>query len=184
MSIGHRACACITFWFPLMRASRTLGQFPLVFEQVLEEIVTPFRWCACPGDFQAAGNCITCNAGGVGVCPDEAVLLNWRAFWLSSHVLLGRAGSVSLAKRVTACDQGDGLFIVHSHAREGLADILGWRNRIRHAFRAFRIDINETHSGTAERIREIAITTIAFVRPEPGLLNSPVYFEVRFPNVR
>src|ERR1700691_1525507 len=158
MSIRYCPCACITFWLPLVRASGTLGQFPLVFEQVLEEIVTPFRWCACPGDFQAAGNCITCNAGGVGVCPAEALLLNWRAFWLSSHVLLGRAGSVSLAKSVTACDQGDGLFIVHSHARERLADILGCCNRIRNTLRPFRTDIDESHRGCAERMRKIALT--------------------------
>src|ERR1700733_2410685 len=183
MSIWYRACACITFWLPLVGASRTLGQFPLVFEQVLEEVVTPFCRRAGPRDFQAAGNGVTCDAGGVSACPAEALLLDRRAFRLSSHVLVG-TGSVGLAKGVTACDQGDGLFVVHGHALEGLADILGCRNRIRNAFRAFRIDINETHRGGAERVREIALTGIALVRSEPGRFNSPVDVEVWFPNVR
>ena len=30
-------------WFPLVRAGRALGQFPLVLEQVLEEVVVPLR---------------------------------------------------------------------------------------------------------------------------------------------
>src|ERR1700683_1562323 len=111
MSVRYRACAYITFWLPLVCAPRTLGQFPLVFEQVLEKAVPPLRRRAAPCDFQAAGNCVTCDAGGVGVCPADALLLNRRTFGLRPHVLLGRSGPVSLAKSVTTCDQGDGLFI-------------------------------------------------------------------------
>src|ERR1700683_1373392 len=112
VSIRHRARACVTFWLPLVRASRALGQFPLVFEQVLEEVVTPFCRRAGPGNFQAAGNGVARNARGVSACPAEALLFNRRAFGLSSHVWLGRGGSVRLAKSVAACDQGDRFFIV------------------------------------------------------------------------
>src|SRR5271155_2761467 len=165
MGVRYRVCAGVTFWLPLVCAARTLRQFPLVLEQVLEEVVSPFCRCAGPGDLQAAGDRITCDARGVGTCPAEALLLDRRAFGLSSHVLFGRSGSVGLAEGMAARDQGDGLFIVHSHAREGLADILGCRDRIRNAFGAFRVDVDEPHRGSSQWTCEIALTGIAFVGP-------------------
>src|SRR5271168_1813809 len=115
--MGVRYCirARVTFWFPLVCAARTLRQFPLVLEQVLEEIVTPFCRCAGPCNFEAAGDRITCDARGVGACPAEALLLDRRTFGLSSHVLFGRSGSVGLTEGVTAGDPSDGLFVVHRH---------------------------------------------------------------------
>jgi hypothetical protein len=37
---------------------------------------------------------------------------------------------VDLAEGVTAGDQGDGFLVVHRHAAEGRADLLGGRERI------------------------------------------------------
>src|SRR5580700_95194 len=183
MGVRYRVCAGVTFWLPLVCAARTLGQFPLVLEQVLEEVVAPFCRCAGPGDLQAAGDRITCDARGVGTCPAEALLLDRRAFGLSSHLLFGRGGSVGLAEGMTAGDQCDSLFVIHSHPTEGLADILSCRNRIRNAFGAFRVDIDEPHRRSAKWIRKKALTGIAFIRSKPGCFNPPVDVEVCFSNV-
>src|SRR5580704_19778943 len=102
MGVRHRICACVTFWLPLVCAARTLRQFPLVLEQVLEEVVTPFCRCAGPRDLQAAGDRITCNTRGVGTCTAEALLLDRRTFGFGSHVRFGRSGAVSLAEGMTA----------------------------------------------------------------------------------
>src|SRR5271163_312375 len=110
MGVRHRICPRATFWLPLVCTARTLREFPLVLEQVLEEVVTPFCWRAGPCNFEAAGDRITCDARGVGTIPAEALLLDRRAFGLSSHVLFGRSGSVGLAEGMAARDQGDGLF--------------------------------------------------------------------------
>src|SRR6202035_1426090 len=137
MGVRNRTGACIAFRLPLVCAAWALGRFPLVLEQVFEVIVTPFRRRASPGDLQAARNCVTCDTGGVGARPAEALLLNRRAFRFFTEVGAG-PGSVGFSKGVTACDQSDGFFIVHRHPRESLADILRCRNRIWLAFWALR----------------------------------------------
>ena len=50
-----------------------------------------------------------------------------------------------LAEGVAAGDQRDGLFVIHRHAREGLADIARRGDRVRVAVRAFRIHIDQAH---------------------------------------
>src|SRR5580704_6601179 len=184
MRVRYRICARVTFWLPLVCAARTLRQFPLVLEQVLEEIVTPFCRCAGPRNFEAAGDRVTGDARGVGTCPAETLLLDRRAFGLRSHVLFGRSGSVGLAEGMTARDQSDGLFVVHCHPSKSFPDIFRCLDRIGNAFGAFRVDINQTHMGRAKRVGEITFTRKAFIAPHPGCFNSPVDVEVRFPNVR
>ena len=39
-----------------MRTGRALGQFPVVFEQILEIVVAPLRRRRGPSDFQAAAD--------------------------------------------------------------------------------------------------------------------------------
>ena len=83
-------------------------------------------------------------------------------FRLRPH--MGRiAGAVGLAEGVTAGDQRHRLFVVHRHAREGLADILGRRDRVRIAVRAFRVDVDQTHLHGRERVFEIPVAGVAFV---------------------
>src|ERR1700747_363196 len=166
-----------------MCAARALRQLPVVLEEVLEIVVTPFCRRAGPCDFEAAGDGVACDASGVGACPAETLLLNRRAFRLFAPLGAG-PGSVSLAEGVTAGDQSDGFFVVHRHPREGLANILGCLERIGNAVRSFRIDIDEAHGGGAERTREIALTRIAFIGSHPGRLMPPVDVKVGFPNVR
>src|SRR5580704_19218779 len=149
---------------------------------MFKETVTPFRRRAAPGDFQATGNCVTGDTGGVGAGPAEALLLNRRTFGLFTQVG-ARPGSVGFSEGVTASDQSYGFFIVHGHSRERLTDILRRRDRIRLPFGALGVHINKAHRGSAEWTREIPLTRIAFVRSHPGRLVPPVDVKVGFPNV-
>src|SRR3984957_5915541 len=165
-----------------MCPARALRQLPVVLEQVLEIVVSPFCRRGGPCDFEAAGDGVACDASGVGACPAEALLLNRGAFRLFAQLCAGGC-SVGLAEGVTAGDQSDGFFVVHRHPREGFTNILGCLEWIGNAFRAFRIDINEAHRGGAEWAREIAFTRITLVRSHPGRLMTPVDVKVWFPNV-
>ena len=140
MGIRNRTGACATLRLPLMRSGRALRQFPFVAEQDPEEVVAPFRWRVSPGDFQAAGDRITAFAGAEAALPTETLLLDPGCFWLRPD-MGRRAGPVGFAEGVTASDERNRLFVVHGHASENLADILGRRDRIRVAVRAFRIDV-------------------------------------------
>ena len=64
------------------------------------------------------------------------------------------AGAVGLAEGVAAGDQRDGLFVVHRHAGEGFANVVGRGERIRLAVRAFRVDVDQAHLHGAERLAE------------------------------
>jgi hypothetical protein len=58
---------------------------------------------------------------------------------------------VRLAKGVAARNQGNGFFVIHRHATESLTNILDRCDRIRLAFRAFRVDVNQTHGAAGRR---------------------------------
>ena len=156
---------------PLLGAGRALGQLPFVFEQVLEEVVAPFGRRLHPGDFGAAGDGVGADAGAVLALPAEALIFQRTAFRVRSHQRR-IAGAVGLAEGVAAGNQRDGFFVVHRHAEEGFADVLGGRERVRIAVRPFRIDVDEAHLHGAERLRELAFAAIAFVA-EPGALGTP-----------
>src|SRR5262249_58550049 len=108
---------------PLMCARRALRQFPLVAEQVLEEVVAPLRGRAGPRDLEAAGDRVTAFARAEAAPPAEALLLDAGRFGIRPHMGL-RAGAVGLAKGVAARDERHRLLVVHRHALERLADIL------------------------------------------------------------
>src|SRR5206468_7704087 len=65
---------------------------------------------------------------------------------------------------------------------KSLADILGRRDRIRVAVRAFRIDVDQTHLHGCERIFEVPVAGVAFVL-QPLALRAPVDVLIRLPNV-
>ena len=85
------------------------------------------------------------------------------------------------AEGVAACNQRDGLLVIHCHAEERLADIARRGDRVRLAVRPFRIDIDEAHLHRAERFRELALATVAFIA-QPGPLGTPVKL-FGFPNI-
>ena len=168
------------FRLPLLRAGRALRQLPFVLEQVLEEVVAPLRRRLRPGDFRAAGDGVGAEAGAVLALPAEALILDGAAFRLRADQRR-IAGAVGLAEGVAAGNQRDGLLVVHRHAEERLADVLGRRDRVRIAVRPFRIDVDQAHLHRAERLRKLAFAAVAFVA-EPRALGTPVEL-FRLPDV-
>src|SRR6185437_1424081 len=82
--IRYRAGARAVLRFPLVSTGRTLGQFPLVAEQVVEEAVAPFRWAVAPDHLDAAGDRVTCLARAIFAGPSEPLLLDVAAFGLGT----------------------------------------------------------------------------------------------------
>ena len=137
----------------------------------LKKCVAPLGRRLRPGHFRTAGDGIAPDAGVVLALPAEALILEGAAFRLrSDQRWIARA--VGLAEGVAAGDQRDGLFVVHRHAEERLADVLGRRDRIRIAVRPFRIDVDQAHLHRAERLGKLAFAAVAFVT-EPRTFGTP-----------
>ena len=100
----------------------------------------------------------------------------------SGPTSFGIAGAVGFAEGVTAGDERDRLFVVHGHAAERFANILGRRQGIGLAVRPFRIHVDETHLHGSERILEIAVARVALVA-KPGVLLAPVHGFVGLPHI-
>src|ERR1700722_11153095 len=96
----------------------------------------------------------------------------------------GGTCAVGLAEGVPAGDQRDGLFIVHRHAPEGLADVAGGGHGVRFAVRTLGIHINETHLHGGLRIGELALAGVARIRAEPGFLSAPRDVVIGLPDIR
>ena len=167
---------------PLLGAGRRLGQLPFVLEQVLEEVVAPQRRGLGPGHFDAARDRVGAVPRAVVAHPAQALRFQRRAFRIRALVRF-RGGAMGLAEGVAAGDQGDGLLVVHRHAAEGGADVLGGGHVVAARVRAFRVDVDQAHVGGAER-PQVAIAAEALVDAQPGDLLAPVHVLVRLPHVR
>src|SRR6185437_6893523 len=77
----------------------------------------------------------------------------------------------------------DGFFVVHRHAREGLANIASRGERIRLAIRPFRIDVDQAHLYGGEGILKIAVALISLVR-QPLAFGTPVDVGFGLPDIR
>ena len=168
---------------PLMGAGGGLGEFPFVAPEVLEVFVRPAGGRAGPGAFKAAGDRVDSVALAEGVLPAEAHLFERGAFGFRTDVADGSGGAVGLAEGVTTGDERDGLFVVHRHAREGVADVAGGSERVGLAVGAFGVDVDQAHLDRAERVGELAVAGVALVA-EPFGLRAPVDVFLRFPDVR
>ena len=139
------------FRLPLVSAGRALLQFPFMFEQIFEEVIAPFRRRLRPRDFRATRDCIRAEADTVPALPAETLVFDDGAFRLRTDQRR-IAGAVCLAEAVAARNQRNGLFVVHCHPAEGLANVARCRHGIRLAVRSFRIDVDKSHLYSAERI--------------------------------
>jgi hypothetical protein len=92
------------------------------------------------------------------------------------------ARAVALAEGVPAGDERDGLFVVHGHAGEGLADVTAGGDRIRVAVRAFRVHVDQAHLHGGQRVFEIPVAGVALVAQPLGL-GAPVDVLFRLPDV-
>ena len=98
----------------------------------------------------------------------------------------GKEGGVSKvappAAQCVACDEGDGLLIVHRHAGEGLPHIAAGGHRIGYAVGPLRVDVDESHLHGGQGVFKVALAGIALVT-EPLGLGSPVDVVLRFPDI-
>ena len=168
---------------PLIGAGGGLGEFPFVVPEVLEVFVRPAGRRAGPGAFEAARDRVDTVALAEGVLPAEAHLFEGGAFGFRTDVAVGRGGTVGLAEGVTPGDERDGLFVVHRHAREGVADVASRSERVRLTVGALGIDVDQAHLDGAERVGELAVAGVALIAKPLGF-RAPVDVFLRFPDVR
>ena len=167
-------------WPPLPGAGGALCQFPLMAEQHVEIAHVPLDRVRRPGTFQAAGDRVIPLAAAEAADPAKALLFDAGAFRLGTDKG-GIAGTMAFAESVSACDECDGLFVVHRHTREGFADVAALRDRIRLAVRSFRVHVNQAHLHGGERILEFSVTGVALVA-KPFALVPPVDVFFRLPD--
>lgn len=139
---------------PLRSASGALGELPLVLEEVLEVLVAPLGRGLGPNNLETRCNGIGALARVVAVLPSEALSLNASASRLGTNVAV-RSSAVGLAKGVTTGDESDSLLVVHGHAAEGGADVVGGGNGVFDT----RVDVDET-----------CALLVRFLLSRPGLL--------------
>src|SRR5450432_3665778 len=106
-----------------MSTGWTLRQFPIVAEQVGEEVVAPLGRRLGPSDFQAAADGVSTITFTKFILPSEALVLDFGSLWFGAHVVSGNGGAVGFAEGMTAGNQCDCFFVIHRHAGECLADI-------------------------------------------------------------
>src|SRR5438477_11254702 len=106
-----------------MRAGRTLGQFPVIAEQIRKEVVAPLRRRLGPSDFQPAADCVSAKTFSEFILPPQALVLNVGTFWFGAHVVSANGSAVGFAEGMPAGNQCDGLFVVHGHALESFANV-------------------------------------------------------------
>ena len=168
-------------WPPLPSAGRALCQFPLVAEQHVEIVHVPLDRIRRPGPFQAAGDRVIPLAAAEAADPAKALLFDAGAFRLGTDTG-GIAGTMAFAESVPACDECDGLFVVHRHTRKGFADVAAQRDRIRLAVRPFRVHVNQAHLHGGEGILEFSVTGVALIA-KPLALGPLVDVFFRLPDV-
>src|SRR6185437_2469948 len=150
------------FRSPLLGASRTLLQFPLMLEQVLEIIVTPLRRRLRPDDLRAASDGVGTDTRTMTTSPAQALVLDLSAFRLRSHERW-IAGAMRLAEGVTTGNQRDGFLVVHRHTCECLTDVVSSCDRIGIAVRSFRVDVDESHLHRAQWLLKLSFAAVTFV---------------------
>ena len=167
---------------PLLGAGGRLGQFPLVLEQVLEEVVAPARRGRGPGYFQAARDSVLAMPATKVAGPAKALRLDRRAFGFRPLVRF-RRGAVRLAEGVAAGDEGDDFLVVHRHAVEGGADVLGGSQVVATGVGPLGIHVDEAHVGRGQRPIQITVAREALVGGQPRGFRAPVDVGVRFPDI-
>src|SRR5947207_8645576 len=95
--VGVRDAGFRTLRLPLRHTGWALRQLPFVFEQVLEEVVAPFRRRLRPGNFRAAGDGVGSEARAMLALPAEALILEGAGFRLRADQRR-IAGPVGLAE--------------------------------------------------------------------------------------
>jgi len=155
-------------------------------EEHVEVAHVPGGGVGFPRAFDAAGGGVRALATAELVDPAEALVFDARAFRLGAHQL-GVAGAVGLAEGVAAGHQGHGFFVVHRHARKGLAHVAARGHGVGLAVRALGVDVDQAHLHGSQRVGEITLAAVAAVGlvagGQPLLFMAPVDVFFRFPDV-
>ncbi len=174
---------------PLVGPGRRLLQPPVVPEEQVEVATLadiPFRRMGRPRALDAAGQGVAPDAAGCVVVPAQALLLDAGA--LGGRAEIGRAAvAVRLADGMATSGQRHGFLIVHRHAGEGDAHVLGCLDRIGLAVDAFRVDVDQPHHHRGQRVLQFAFAgpaaALAAGRGKPFLLGAPVDVLFRMPDI-
>ena len=97
-------------------------------------------------------------------------------------MLLRVGRTMGFTKRMAAGNQRDGFLVVHGHAGECFANVLGCGKRIRFAVGPFRVHINQAHLHRCKRVFQFPVTCVALVA-KPLAFRAPVNVFLWFPDV-
>ena len=182
MRIGNCVFAGVALGLPLVCACGTLGQFPLVAEEIFEEVVVPLGRRLGPDDFKTAGDGVGADAGAEAVLPAESHLLKARALGLGDQRGLQDAAPCVLPKvwppAMSATVSSSFMAMRAKVSRMSRARACG----IRIAVGAFGVHVDQAHLHRGKRIGEFAIAAVALVA-EPLGLRTPVGVDFRLPDV-
>ena len=171
---------------PLVCTGRGFGQFPLIAEQQVEIAHVPLRRVLGPCAFDAGGHGIGCSAVQVRVHPAKALILDPARFRLCAQQAR-IAVAMGLADGVATGGQRRGFLIVHRHAGEGDAHLLGGVFRVRHTVHAFGVHVDQAHMhGRQRRIERVGLLDVLVALgciAHELILGAPVDVLLRVPDV-
>ena len=182
VGVGHGVGGAGIGGYPLLGPGGALREIPIVPEKRVEIAIVPLGRGRRPSAFQATADRIATGAAAVAVLPAQAHFLDRGRFRFASHVLVGIRRAMGLAESVAACDERDGLFVIHRHSAEGFANVFGGSQSARIAVGTLGVDVDQTHLHGAQRIVEIAVARVALVAQPLGF-RPPIDVLFRFPYV-
>ena len=138
-----------------MRTGRAGGKLPFIFEQIVEIAIIPLDRIGGPGTFQPD---VMVSAPLPLACVDNQPKPKASIGAPSGSGLTSASSPALHLPNVPAGDQRHGFFIIHRHAGEGFAHILCAQQRVGIAVGTLRVDINQTHLNSSQRIFQ----TVAF----------------------
>src|SRR3954447_21046549 len=104
--IRHGSFARIALGLPLVCATGPFGHLPLVLKEMLEVVVAPLSGLGGPGHLNSAGDGVAGDAGLVGTCPAQTLVLDGCAFRFLVE-MLPRGCAVSLSEGVASGNEGN-----------------------------------------------------------------------------
>mmetsp|Transcript_47861 Transcript_47861/g.128178 ORF Transcript_47861/g.128178 Transcript_47861/m.128178 type:complete len:414 (+) Transcript_47861:1258-2499(+) len=130
---------------PLPVVGGALVLFPFEVLELLEVDVVPLQRLRGPLELEAAGEGVLALARAAFARPRVRGILHRR------RARARGASAVRLAEGVAASDERNGLAVVHCHAAEGVADVLGAARGVRLAQRTLRVEVDEADGRGAQR---------------------------------
>ena len=187
MGINDHVLRLAIFGVPLNGASGGFHLHVFILEEHFEVTHVPGGGVGFPGAVKAAGGGVAAFAGAVLVDPAKTHFLNGRAFGLGANQ--GRvACAVHLAKSVAAGHQGHSFVVVHGHAGEGFAHVVGRQLGVGVAVWTLRVDVNQAHLNGGQGVVQLAlaaVTAVVFVAGgQPLFFSAPENVFLGCPNVR